>query len=119
MKGSYTYQFRKLSIVTLFVTLLLNLTACSTVQIGRDFDVQLFNSMVKPHESTKSQVQGWLGSPSGIGASVDKDGESSEEWMYFFGAGELPKMANTQIKILQVRFNKNGVVRSYNWSNSK
>lgn len=119
MKNAGRNQFKTLSAITVFLTIMFSLSACSTVQVGHDFDVQLFNSMVKSGVSTKAQIQSWIGTPSSIGASVDKDGETSEEWMYFSGVGELPKMANTHIKILQIRFDKNGVVRSYNWSNSK
>lgn len=119
MKSFSFNQFKKTSAFALFLFIIFSLTACSTIQIGRDFDVQLFNSMVKPHESTKAQVQGWIGTPASIGAAIDKDGESTEEWMYFSGTGDMPKMANTKIKILQIRFSKSGVVRSYNWSNTK
>jgi len=105
------------SIVLLFLTLLL--AGCSSVQVGQDFDVQLFNNLVKANTTTKSQVKGWLGAPNSIGISLDKDGEVSDEWMYFYGAGSLSNMKSAKIKILQIRFNKNGIINSYNWSNSK
>ena len=104
-------------IVFLFLTL--QLSGCSSVQVGREFDVQLFNSMVKSGVTTKAQVLGWLGSPNSSGISSDKDGEISDEWMYFHGTGTLSKMEKAKLKILQIRFNKNGKVSSYNWSNSK
>jgi len=104
-------------IALLFFTL--QLAGCSSVQVGRDFDVQLFNSSVKANVTTRNQVQNWLGEPGSTGFSLDKDGELSTEWMYFYGAGTLSNMKNAKLKILQIRFNKNGIVNSYNWSNSK
>lgn len=104
-------------IVFLFLTI--QLSGCSSVQVGREFDVQLFNSMVKTRVTTKAQVLGWLGSPNSTGVSLDKEGEISEEWMYFYGTGTLSKMENAKLKILQIRFSKSGTVNSYNWSNSK
>jgi len=105
------------SIVFLFLTL--QLAGCSSVQVGRDFNVQLFNSSAKANVTTKSQVRSWLGEPGSTGISLDKDGELSDEWMYFYGAGTLSNMQNAKLKILQIRFNKNGIINSYNWSNSK
>ena len=103
----------------IFLLLTLQLTGCSSVQVGQDFDVQLFNTKVKANTTTKSQVKSWLGEPSSTGISLDKDGELSTEWMYFYGAGTLSNMNNAKLKILQIRFNKNGIINSYNWSNSK
>lgn len=103
----------------LFIFLTLQLTACSSIQIGQKFNVQLFATKAKIGVTTNTQVQAWLGSPNSTGISVDKDGEQLDEWMYFNGTGTLPKMANTKLTILQVRFNKHGVLSSYNWSDSK
>jgi len=105
------------SLITLLITL--QLSGCSSVQVGRDFDVQIFNSSVKANVTTKNQVKSWLGEPGSTGISLDKDGEFSTEWMYFYGAGSLSNMTNAKIKILQIRFNKNGIINSYNWSDSK
>jgi hypothetical protein len=104
-------------IVMLFFTF--QLTGCSSVKVGRDFDVELFNSSAKVNITSMSQVKSWLGEPSSTGISLDKDGELSDEWMYFYGAGTLSDMQKAKLKILQVRFNKKGVLNSYNWSNSK
>jgi len=110
----------KLSIIPVLLLLLtLQLAGCSSLQVGQDFDVQLFNSLVKTNTTTKSQVKGWLGVPNSVGISLDKDGEVSDEWMYFYGAGSLSNMESAKLKILQIRFNKNGIINSYNWSTSK
>ena len=106
-------------IVLPYLLVLTLLSGCSAVQVGKDFDVQLFNSMAKAGTTTKAQVLGWLGKPGSTGVNLDKDGEASEEWMYFYGSGTLPKMQDTRLKILQIRFSKNGTVNSYNWSTGK
>lgn len=117
---NYTGAKNKLMFILVpFLLFLTLLSGCSSVQVGRDFDVQLFNSMVKSGKTTKTQVHQWIGSPSSTGMHVAKDGEISEEWLYFYGAGKLPKMEDTRIKILQIRFSENGVINSYNWSNSQ
>ena len=104
--------------ITLAVFILF-LSACSTVQIGRDFNMRSFESMAKSGETTKTQVHDWLGAPKSTGMSIDKDGDAFEEWLYFYGTGTLPSMDNAKLKMLQIRFDKNGIVRSYNWSNDK
>jgi len=102
-----------------FLILTLQLSGCSSVKVGRDFDVQLFNNSVKTQVTTKSEVRRWLGEPGSTGISLDKEGELSDEWMYFYGAGTLSNMQKAKLKILQIRFNKSGVINSYNWSDSK
>jgi len=41
-----------------------------------------------------------------------------QEWVYFYATGKLTGMDDAQLKILQIRFDQNGIMRSYNWSNS-
>lgn len=95
------------------------LTACGTVQMGRDFNVKGFEEIVGMAEMSKAQVQELLGAPEGTGITVDKDGVRLDEWLYFYGTGQLPSMSDTTIKTLQIRFKKDGMVQSYNWSYSQ
>ena len=95
------------------------LSACSTVQIGRDFDVESFDKISSMADMSKAQVKELLGAPESTGVAMEKGGERLVEWVYFFGTGQLPSMSDTRIKMLQIRFEKTGMVRSYNWSNSK
>jgi outer membrane protein assembly factor BamE (lipoprotein component of BamABCDE complex) len=104
-------------IATLF--LLLTLTACSTVQVGRDFDLHIFESKAMAGETKKEQVRNWLGKPNSTGISQESNGERLEEWGYFYGAGKLPNMTDAKLKTLQIRFDKKGLLRSYNWADSK
>lgn len=101
------------------LTLMGFLSACSTIQVGKDFDLAAFENGVRAGVTTRADVQGWLGSPKGNGIALDNDGSRYEEWVYFYGRGRMPNMQASGIKLLQVRFDLGGVVRSYNWSDSQ
>lgn len=98
--------------------IVLSLAACSTVQVGQNFDVGLFKSKVERGISTQNQVRVWLGAPAATGVNVDTGGERFDEWTYYFASGKLPGMSGAQVKMLQIKFDKQGVVRGYNWSTS-
>lgn len=100
------------------LSLIFVIAGCSTLKIGRDFDMQVFESMVKVGETTKSQVVAKIGNPKSTGVAMNMKGERMLEWVYFYASGQLPGMKDTRLKILQIRFDKSGLVRSYNWSNS-
>lgn len=97
----------------------LSLAACGTVQVhaGRDFDMRAFENKVERGVSTQNQVRAWLGAPTGTGVNVDTNGERFDEWTYYFASGKLPDMAGAKVKTLQIKFDKQGIVRGYNWSN--
>lgn len=95
------------------------LASCGTVKLGQDFDMKVFETKIERGTSTQDQIRAWLGEPTNIGASMDANGERFEEWAYYYAAGKLPDMAGAKMKILQVTFDKQGVVRSYYWSASK
>ena len=103
-------------IVSLFMILLL--TGCSSLQVGRNFDVKAFESRAEVGKTSKAQVRVILGSPKSTGVSINKEGERSLEWIYFYATGKITGMNDAHLKILQIRFDQNEVVKSYNWSNS-
>ena len=114
------YQYKPVIVKSMVLSVLvLLLSACGTVQIGRDFDVKAFEEIVGMADMSKAQVQDLLGAPKGTGVAVDKDGVHVDEWLYFYGTGQLPSMSDITIKTLQIRFKKNGMVQSYNWSYSR
>lgn len=94
------------------------LSACHTLQLGKDFDVHAFESRIERGVTTQNQVRGWLGAPTSSGVGVGTDGERFDEWTYYFAAGKLSDMSNANVKMLQVKFDKQGIVRGYNWSAS-
>lgn len=95
------------------------LSACGSVKVGRDFDVGVFTAKVDQSVTTQDQVRSWLGEPTSVGVSLDTDGERYDEWAYYFAEGDLPDMGSAKVKILQIKFDKQGKVRSYNWTASK
>lgn len=103
-------------VTSLFMIMLL--AGCSSIKVGRDFDMQTFESIVETGETTKAQVLNKMGSPKSTGVSLNRDGERLVEWLYFYATGKLPGMDDAQLKILQIRFDKDGIMRSYNWTNS-
>jgi outer membrane protein assembly factor BamE (lipoprotein component of BamABCDE complex) len=114
--GDAMINFTRITIV--FFSILL-LSACGSVRMGRDFDVGVFATKIEQGVTTQDQVKSWLGEPTSVGVSLATDGERSDEWAYYFAEGELTDMSKAKIKILQIKFNKQGKVRSYNWSASK
>jgi len=103
----------RIVLVSIFV---LVLAACSTVQIGRDFDIRVFEASVERGVTTQNQVRKLLGAPASTGINVDTGGERFEEWTYYSASGKLPDMAGAKIRILQIKFDQQGIVRGYYWS---
>ena len=109
-------NYRVIHFISFFMVLLL--TGCGSIQIGRDFDVKAFANMAKVGDTSKAQVREILGAPKSSGISINPDGERLVEWVYFYATGKMSKMDDAGLKILQVRFENSGKLRSYNWSNS-
>ena len=98
---------------------LMTLISCSTVHVGQDFELQAFAINAVLGNTKKEDVIKWLGKPMNTGVAQKADGERLEEWSYFYGTGQLPSMKDTKFKALQIRFDKKGFLRSYNWTGEK
>lgn len=107
-------NYQLIPIALLFMITLLS--GCSTIQVGRDFDMQAFENIVEIGKTTKAQVHNKMGSPENKGVSISSDGERLDEWLYFYATGKLSGMDDALLKILQIRFDKTGILRSYNWT---
>jgi outer membrane protein assembly factor BamE (lipoprotein component of BamABCDE complex) len=101
----------------LFAVLLLG--ACGSIKVGRDFDVGVFAAKLEQGVTTQVQVRSWLGEPTSVGISLSSDGERLDEWDYYYAEGQMADMSSAKLKILQIKFDKQGKVRSYNWSASR
>jgi outer membrane protein assembly factor BamE (lipoprotein component of BamABCDE complex) len=108
-----------LSRISAILLSILLLSACASVKVGRDFDVGVFAAKLEQGVSTQEQVRTWIGEPTSVGVSLATDGERFDEWDYYYAEGDLPDMSAAKVKILQIKFDKQGKVRSYNWSASK
>lgn len=107
---------RRLLLVSVAATAL---ASCATVEIGRPFDVNAFTAQVRHGTSTREDVRAWLGEPVSQGIALEANGERYDEWTYYYAAGRLPGLRDADVRILQIRFDPNGVIRSYSWSRSK
>lgn len=105
--------------IAVFLLSFVLLSACGSVKVGRDFDVGVFAAKLEQGVTTQEQVRSWMGEPTSVGVSLAADGERFDEWDYYYAEGELPDMSTTKVKNLQIKFDKQGKVRSYNWSASK
>lgn len=102
------------------LTTIIFLAACSATafHLGNDFDANLFTAKIERSVTTQNQVRTWLGSPTSTGSRVETDGTQYDEWTYYFAAGKFHDLSSTQLKILQIKFDRNGIVQGYSWSNS-
>jgi outer membrane protein assembly factor BamE (lipoprotein component of BamABCDE complex) len=103
-------------LATITMSLALLLAGCGSFQIGGNFDLAAFEAKVERGKSTQSDVQRWLGNPDSRGVSVETDGARYTQWTYYYGTGNLSGPTNARVKLLQVKFDRAGVVRAYNWS---
>jgi hypothetical protein len=99
-----------------FALLVPAVAGCASVEIGSAFDARPFETGVQRGVTTRAQVQAWLGAPTSRGIAVDASGERFEEWIYYHGEGQLPRLTGARFKILKVRFDAGGLVRAYDWS---
>jgi hypothetical protein len=98
------------------IPLVLLAAACTTVKVGDEFDLNAFSAKVQRGVTTQADVKTWLGAPAGTGVSVDTSGERYDEWIYYHGAVKIPGSKDSRVRLLQIKFDKGGVVRGYNWS---
>jgi outer membrane protein assembly factor BamE (lipoprotein component of BamABCDE complex) len=94
------------------------LSACASIQVGKDFDLKAFEEHAERGVTTQNQVRGWLGAPVSTGIAMDSNGERLDEWTYLFAKGELPDIKEPAMKMLQARFDAKGVLRSFSFSAS-
>ena len=110
------FSSSRILIILFFVVFL---GACASVKVGRDFDVGVFAAKLEQGVTTQTQVRSWLGEPTSVGVSLATDGERFDEWDYYYAEGQMSDMSTAKVKILQVKFDRQGKVRSYNWSASR
>jgi hypothetical protein len=106
-------NFSRFLVLSVVVALL---SACGSVQVGNDFDLQQFTRNVKHGVTTKNEVRAWLGAPTSTGVVVNSAGTQTEKWTYYYGSGDISSMEQAHLKYLELEFNKEDRVVAYNWS---
>jgi len=101
--------------VSISILLFAVLQGCA-VKFGHDFDPKGFHDWVKRGETTSKQVQEKLGAPTSQGMVVEGDGSSLKRYIYYYGKGKISNMNDAKFKMLEVRFDENNRVYSFNWS---
>lgn len=99
--------------------MLLLLSACASVEVGRAFELSVFDAKARRGVTTQAEVRAWIGAPAGVGVAVESSGERYEQWTYYHGEARFPGMADARVKILQIKFDQRGVVHAYNWSGER
>jgi outer membrane protein assembly factor BamE (lipoprotein component of BamABCDE complex) len=94
------------------------LSACASIEVGKDFDLKAFESHAQRGVTTQDQVRGWLGAPISTGIAIDSNGQRLDEWTYIFAKGELPDIKEPAMKMLQARFDAKGILYSFSFSAS-
>lgn len=92
------------------------IAGCASVTVGRPFDYEAFASQVRVGSSDLKAVQAALGPPIGKGLVAEADGGLYDQWTYYYGRGDMNNAEKNRFKLLQIRFDKDGRVASYNWS---
>ena len=95
---------------------ILSITACTTIKFGNDFDPRSFEGWAKRGETTQSEVQKRLGPPTSKGGVVEHDGTYYTRWTYYHGTGKIYRLEDANLKVLEIRFNADKKVVSFNWS---
>lgn len=110
-------MIKKLSLIAILgLTLMLN--ACA-VKFGTDFNPKSFQDWVKRGQTSRSEVIKYLGPPTSQGVVVLGDGTVLKRILYYYGNGQLNEMEKATFKMLEIRFDSNDKVYSFNYSSSK
>jgi len=104
---------KKSAIISL--VLLLGLLSACSVKLGQPFDLKRFASNVEHGSSTQVQVLQWLGEPQSRGVVVNTRGEKLTRWVYYYGEGKLSSMDQAQLKTLEIQFDRQGIVKAFDW----
>ncbi len=91
------------------------LSGCASFQFGSNFNLTHFAANIEHGVTTQAEVQQWLGAPQNTGVVVNRDGEQLQRWLYYYGKGKLGDMGKARMKTLEVQFDRDGVVRAYDW----
>lgn len=101
-----------------FMLVALTVSSCGGVQVqfGRDINLEAFKNQIQRGVTVRQDIELWLGTPQGVGLAIEADGTIFREWTYYYGNGNLSKTQNAHFKLLQIKFDDQGIVRAYRFS---
>lgn len=80
-------------------------------------DFTALESKLKRNTTNQLQVHALLGAPHAVGVAVEASGARYEEWLYYVaGTNGSARAASSTIEI---KFDRQGVVRGYRWVEPK
>ena len=92
------------------------LPAPTAVAITR-VDFAAIEASLKRNTTNQLQVHSLLGAPDAVGVSVEASGARYEEWLYYLGQTNASR--GGKASTLEIKFNRQGVVRGYRWIEPK
>ena len=92
------------------------LPAPTAVAIKR-VDFAAIEAKLKRNTTNQLQVHSLLGAPDAVGVTVEASGARYEEWLYYLGPANVP--ARGKSSTLEIKFNRQGVLRGYRWIEPK
>ncbi len=92
------------------------LPAPTAVTITR-VDFAAIEANLKRNTTNQLQVHSLLGAPNAVGVSVDASGARYEEWFYYLGPTNASRGGSAPT--LEIKFNRQGVLRGYRWIEPK
>jgi hypothetical protein len=93
-----------------------SLPAPKSVSVTR-VDFAAIEANLKRNTTNQLQVHSLLGAPDAVGVTVEASGARYEEWLYYLGPANVP--ARGKASTLEIKFNRQGVVRGYRWIEPK
>lgn len=102
----------------IWICVALGMTGCGPVQVqvGRDINLETFKNQIQRGVTSRQNIEQWLGAPQGVGLAIEADGTIFREWTYYYGDGQMPALQNARFKLLQIKFDDQGIVRAYRFS---
>jgi len=94
------------------------LPAPTSVSVAR-VEFAAIEAKLKRNATNQLQVHTLLGAPHAVGASVDTNGVRYEEWLYYLGANGTPGPRRDGAATLEIKFDRQGIVRAYRWLEPK
>lgn len=102
--------------ILIFLCAVFFVSGCASLEFGKPFDPKAFDKWVEVGQTTQQQTKDFLGSPTSTGIVLEDDGKRYVRWLYYYGKGKISKLETADLRTLEIRFDAENKVISYNWS---